>query len=358
MHVAKLLNEHSLNKLLREYILYLSNSGERIPEWIFDVCFSYEKALSYCFAELNAESNMIVYGKGATRHAILHELEHLRSRHNELVKGYDEEFERFVNFYFIGFRTSGSNGLFLEEAFNELSARKTEMAMFGETKKQQLRLVNEYKMQHYYNFEIYTVIALCALLGVKVEDVRKMKFSGDVTGQVALAELVEILTGDAEYWKRMQEKLDDFELLKRLPVFGETRKEMQQESLAEYYKLAYGLIVRAYHNKSMSADEVARAIYLFEAYSKKAGQYCKFSETARENARRIMMMRNKHNEKLFANSERCVVKKEDEKSYAVIMPKGSTMVSNRVVKKIIDNVGGVFSKPDKYEMVEESIYGL
>ena len=71
-----------------------------------------------------------------------------------------------------------------------------------------------------------------------------------------------------------------------------------------------------------------------------------------------MMMRNKHNEKLFANSERCVVKKEDEKSYAVIMPKGSTMVSNRVVKKIIDNVGGVFSKPDKYEMVEESIYGL
>ena len=338
--------------------MYLSNSGERIPEWLFDVRFSCEKVLPYCFAELDPESNVIVYGKGATRHAILHELEHLRSRHNELVKGYSEEFEKFVYFYFVGFRTSGANGLFLEEAFNELSARKTEMAMFGETKKQQFRLINEYKTQNYYNFEIYTVLALCSLLGVKVEDVRRMKFSGDTTGQDALAELIEILTTDAGYWKRMQEKLDDYEMVKRLPVFGETRKEMQQESLAEYYKLAYGLIVRAYHNKSMSADEVARAIYLFEAYSKKAGQYCKFAETARENARRIMVMRNKHNEKLFTNSERCVVKKEDEKNYAVIMPKGSTMVSNKVVKKIIDNVGGAFSKTDKYEMVQESIYGL
>lgn len=356
--MSKIFNESNLNKLLRDYIDAISNSGEYVPEWIFDVNFFYDKTMNDCFAQLDAEKNVITYGRGATTHAILHELEHLRSRHKELVKGYDEEFERIIHFYFVGFRTSGANGLFLEEALNELSSRKLEMLMFGNTQKQRSRLISEYKTQSYYNFEIYMTLALCSLLGVKVEDVRKMKYSGDTTGQVTLSELIEILTGDSKYWIMMQENLDDYELLKRLPVYGDTKKQMQRECLSEYYKKAYTMIVRAYQNKTMSASEVARAIYLFEEYSKKAGQYCKFSESARENAKRVIEMRNKHNAKLFATSERCVVQKEDEKSFAVIMPRGSNVVSNRVAQKILGTVGGTFSKSVKYEMLEEEIYGL
>lgn len=356
--MAKTLTDHKLHKLLRDYILELSGSGQYVPEWLFDARFYFDPDLNDCFAQLDPESNCVVYGKGTTVHAILHELEHLRSRHKEMVKGYDEERERFVYFYFVGYRTSGINGLFLEEALNELSARKIEMKMFGTSKKAQMRLVNEYKTNKYYTFEIFMTLGLCSLLGIKVEDVKNLKFAGDASGQESLSQLVGFMAGDDKYWLRMQESLDDFEMSKRLPLTFGTRSEMQREKLYEYYKLAYRLIVNAYNRKIISSAEAGRAVYLFEEYSKKAGEYCKHAESMRQKAKTTVTNQNKSAEKLFLNSERCVIRKEDEKQYAIILPRGSNVVPGRVSKAILDGVGRVFVKTDRYELLEENMYGL
>lgn len=356
--MAKALTEYKLNRILRDYILELTISGEYIPEWLFDARFLYDEYLNDCVAQLNAETNCIVYGKNTSTHAILHELEHLRSRHNELVKGYDDELEKIVYFYFVGYRTSGGNGLFLEEALNELSARKMQMRMFGGSKKSRIRLLNEYKAEKYYNFEIYMTFGLCSLLGLKVDDVTKLKFTRDTTGQDSLRQIVDFMAGDERYWIRLQEPLDDYEMAKRMPMSLESRRDMQKERLFEYYKLAYGLIVLAHNRKIISTAEAGRAIYLFEEYGKKAGSYFKYAEAMRQKAKVRVMSRDKSIEKLFANSERCVVQSEDKKQFAVILPRGSNTVPFKVAKAFFESRGKIFAKTDKYELLQEDMYGL
>ena len=356
--MTKVLTENRLNKLLRDYILELSSSGEYVPEWIFDAQFCYDERLNDCVAQVIPETNTIVYGDGTTVHAILHELEHLRSRHKDFVRGYDDELERFVNFYFVGYRTSGGTGLFLEEALDELSARMVEMKMFGTSKKERARLISEYKTHKYYNFEIYMTLGLCSLLGINVEDVRKLKYTGDTAGQDSIKKLVGYMAGDERYWHVFQEKLDDYEVAKRLQVPLETRRAVQKERLYDYYKLAYALIVRAHTQKMISAEDAGRAIYLFEEYSKKAGEYCDFAESARTRAKESLVYQNKSVAKLFANSERCIVQQEDEKNYAVVPPRGSTVLPVRVAKVFFESVGKSSKKTSKYELLQENMYGL
>lgn len=275
-----------VDKTYQEYLNTLIQCGEKIPNWMFFVDFIYDERSSVYVVP---EKNAVVYGKRATEHSIFHELEHLRSRHNEIAVGYDEEFEKYVNFYFVGFRQGGCDGLFLEEGFNELSARYWFLKAKENDHKAKQSAIEEYKKRNYYAFEIYTCIGLCLILGLNVDEIRNSKYSGDSTCQNIIKNRVTYLTGDDKYWENMQQCLDSFEYAKRMEGF-EASSSVRLNSLNGYYDLAYRLLFLALERKKIKTPEFNRRMMLFDKYASKSmkffteGKYiaekCKNKETA------------------------------------------------------------------------------
>ena len=266
-------NKINTKLLLRKYIKTLQMMGEKVPEWINDVIFVLDETILSGYAYASAESNCVYYKSEASEHAIVHELDHLRSRHNSTVVGFDEEFEKFVEFYFVGFRLGGYTGSFLEEGFNELTSRKTYLTMIAGDAEKKKETFSEYKNRKYYNFEMFTCIALCALLGMNVEQVSKTKFSGDTLGQDTIKSIVTEMSGNAGLWNEMQDYLDSYLMAKRVIIGKKECEDYQKENMQKYYNKAYQLLFAALDSGKISKDEFKKRLRLFEFYTKRSAQY-------------------------------------------------------------------------------------
>ena len=262
-----------VDKVLALYLSTLRQMGEHIPKWLKDVNFVEFKELTGACATASAESNTIYYRPDASAHAIFHELEHLRSRHKESVVGFDDLFERNVDFFFIGYHLGGFEGMFIEEGLNELSARKLYLKAIAGNETEKRKAFDEYKENKYYHLEMFTCISLAYLIGVNVDDLRRMKFSGDMTGSNFLREKVNALAGDSTYWRRMQEYLDGFEIAKRVYVDEKSKNEYKRESLTGYYGMAYNLLFTALERNKITIDEFRKRMQLFENYYAKSAKY-------------------------------------------------------------------------------------
>ena len=259
--------------LLEKYISTLIAMGEFVPAWIYEVDFVEEERIVNGYAYASAEHNCIYYKPEATEHALVHELDHLRSRHNNHVVGFDEEFERFVEFYFVGFRLGGFTGTFLEEGLNELSSRRVYLNMISNNVENRRKAFLEYRSKNYYNFEMFTSMGLCALLGLNVEELSKMKFSGDTLGQDTIKSIVADLTGRATFWNEMQDGLDSYEMAKRTIIGKKESEDFQKDSIKNYYSMAYKLLFVALENGKISKEEFKKRLRLFEFYTKRSAEY-------------------------------------------------------------------------------------
>lgn len=258
------------DKLLQGYLTCLKDMNEYIPSWIEQVSFSYGQIFEDATSTVIPEHNVILYGSNATEHSIVHELEHLRSRHNEISVGWDEDFEKNVPFYFVGFREYGVTGLFLEEGLNEISARKIYLKMISNKKELKENAKNEYKINGYYNFEMLSCLALCALIGEDIGTLLDLKFSGDSSGQGFIAQKMALETGNDRYWGFMQMYLDDYEFSKRLPIDKVTRNKVAKHNMHCYFDYAYKYLYHAVSKGSISKEELVERMKLFEFYTDKA----------------------------------------------------------------------------------------
>jgi len=260
----------NINKLYQDYINTLFQHGEFVPGWMFFVKFVYgDNERTYA----DPENNKIYYGKNATPHSIIHELEHLRARHEEPVLGFNEEFEKYVSFYYVGFRKGGCEGLFLEEAFNELSARYWYLKLLGDDVEKRKQALEEYRNEHYYEFEIYTCIGLCLILGLNVDETRRSRNLNDTSCQEIIQNRVTELTGDEKYWSRMQMHLDCFEYLKRIESPITNCNNLKKETLEQYYEMAYKLLYVAFENKKISVSELNSRIEVLDRCAMKSARY-------------------------------------------------------------------------------------
>ena len=263
-------NTINTQELLKKYISTLKEMGKFVPAWIYDVEFVEEDVIVNGYAYASAENNKIYYKSDATEHALVHELDHLRSRHETFVTGYDEDFERFVEFYFVGFRLGGFTGAFIEEGFNELSSRNIYLRMLKNEPEKRRAVFLEYNDRQYYNFEMFTSIAICSLLGLKVEELSSLKFSGNTSGQEAIKLITTYLTNDANYWSEMQSNLDSYIMAKRMCVSKDEKERWQKENMQNYYNSAYMLLFKALEYDKISKEEFKTRLRLFEFYTRRA----------------------------------------------------------------------------------------
>ncbi len=353
------------NLLLKKYLLTLRDSGEFIPAWLEKVNFVEDKNLAQGYAYASAEANCIYYRPDATEHAIVHELDHLRSRHKEYVIGYDEEFEKNVAFYFVGYRLGGFTGTFIEEGFNELSSRRVYLKMLKNEPEKRKATAIEYRDQKYYNFEMFTCIGLCALLGAKVDELYNLKFSGDTLGQDTIKNIVAELTGKIGYWNEMQNNLDAYQIAKRMIVGKKDREKFQKEHMQKYYNNAYGLLFLALENGKISKEDFKKRLRLFEFYTRRSGEYApevanmvfKSKKTAvdlnkRVLAKNLLVVQQQGESAVRKNQFGSFVNLDMPEVYPAVTTSLPEMLKNRLLKQKT----GVLSKC--VPLVEESSYGL
>ena len=276
--------------LHKKYIECLKSLDEFIPSWLLDVDFQHSNEIDGT-SMLLPEHNIIVYSDKASEHAIIHEFEHLRSRHNNLSVGWDDEFEKNVYFYFIGFREYGANGLFLEEGFNEIASRRIYLKMLEMSKKSKQQAFSEYKHYKYYTHEMLTCIALCMALGENIDFFLKLKTTGNTAGQDAIAGKINMITGKPSYWKQMQSYLDDYELAKRVIPNGHTEKQKYlAEYMQNYYTMVYDMLFNAFQNGNISRESLIRRMELFECYSNRTVKLNPKLLGCLENAKKTSML--------------------------------------------------------------------
>ena len=101
---------------------------------------------------------------------------------------------------------------------------------------------------------MYTCLALCALLGINVEYLRKMKFTGDDSAQRYIESVVEDMSEYSGLWRHMQECLDAYEMCKRLYASRSFIKECQNETITQFYNIAYDLLFLALKENKISKE--------------------------------------------------------------------------------------------------------
>lgn len=358
-------NAINTNLILKNYLLTLRESGVFIPAWLKKVDFVEDKNLTQGYAYASAEANCIYYRPDATEHAIVHELDHLRSRHNNYVIGYDEEFEKNVKFYFVGFRLGGFTGTFIEEGFNELSSRRVYLKMLKNEPEKRKATAIEYRDQKYYNFEMFTCIGLCALLGANVDELSNLKFSGDTLGQDTIKKVVAELTGKPGYWDEMQSNLDAYQIAKRMIVGKKDRDKFQKEHMQKYYNNAYQLLFLALENGNISKEDFKKRLRLFEFYTRRSGEYApeianmvfKSKKTAVESNKRVLtkkllVVQQQGKDVVRNNQLGSFINLDMPEVYPAVTISLPEMLKGRLLKQKV-------GRPIKcVPLVEESSYGL
>lgn len=262
----------NIEEVFNTYINTLQELGEEIPDWVSSVRFFYDENLSNAVAYVDADNNSITFGDHATLHAIFHELEHIRSRHRKTSVGLDDDYNK-VEYYNVGFTDNGFTGVFLEEGFNELFARKLSIrACQGDFEKLSA-LYKEFETNKYYNFEMYVCFSICSLLNIKISDMHQMKFTGDATCQKFLNQKFEELTQIPNAWKDLQAELDLYEYAKKSIKDTKFAEVYKKEHLAKYAMYSYNLLFRALQNKTISPDECLKRLRRFDYYIKRSSTY-------------------------------------------------------------------------------------
>ena len=267
--------KNEIFNVLELYLQTLKESGEDIPDWVSSVRFCYDENLDNAAAYVDADDNSIVFGPYATPHAIFHELEHIRSRHKKRCIGLDEEFNQ-VEYYNVGFSNSGFNGVFLEEGFNELAARKLSIRACKNDSEKLTQLYKEFRENKYYNFEMYICFSICSLLNIKVSNIYKMKFSGDSSSQEFLDKKFEEISNNPNAWKDLQAKLDLYEYAKKSLKGDDFATSYKKLQLFGYAEQAYDILFKALENHAISSNECIKRLRQFDYYLKKSQNFINF----------------------------------------------------------------------------------
>lgn len=361
--MKKQVDKLDIDKIKASYFETLMETEESVPYWMSDVIFVENNNLRGAVAMANAEGNSVEFRSDATPHAIFHELEHLRSRHKESVVGFDDELEKPIRFYFIGYHQGGFDGIFLEEGFNELAARKLYLkSLKGDDEARRLAF-DEYYLNKYYEFEMYTVIGLSCLLGMSAEQLRNLKYTGDCSGQEFIKNRVSELSGDSTLWTRMQYCLDGYEIAKRTIIDEKSKSEFKKESIVDYYNLAYELLFKALENKKITKEEFKKRLHYFESYflkttgmligvkeaveHKKDSNLIKYRSSLLKN--HVLTFAKNSRPEVFSFGDSMVKTNIKEVSPMVLMPSAKKLIFSRFRKRRERTLENVF---------EESKYGL